>query len=287
MTEAVTVDQLAAGTHACLTFTDQDERLDLLAAFVDEGLEAGARVVCFTDTITAGTLTSELTQRSVACDEATARGQLRVADCSSSWLEPGMPTSQRMLDSIGEEIAAAAAGGFSALRVTADMGWATRPHAAAQELLHFERQLGTLVPAGTLTTICQYDRGIFDPVTLAFAADVHQKAVAAQVYHEDPLLRVCRQYRPPGVRIAGELDYRNIAVLQQALAESIRLDRNVHLNLRQLQYMDAACAGEIVRAAAQLPSGRELVVRCGPLVDKLLRLCGGIDVKQLRVSSEP
>lgn len=287
MGEAVTVDQLAAGTHACLTFTDQDERLDLLAAFVDEGLEAGARVVCFTDALTADALTAELTQRSVACDEATARGQLRVADCTTTWLRPGVPTAQRMLDSIGEEIAAAAAGGFPALRVTADMSWATRPHAAAQELLRFERELSSVAPAGTLTTICQYDREIFDPVTLAFVADVHQSAVAAQVYHEDPLLRVCRQYRPAGVRIAGELDFRNLAVLQQALAESIRLDHHVYLNLRQLQYMDAACAGEIVRAAAQLPAGRELVVRCGPLVDKLLRLCGGVDVEQLRVLGEP
>ncbi len=263
MAEAVAVDQLAVGTHACLTFTDQDERLDLLAAFVDEGLHAGARVVCFTDAISAGTLTSELSQRSVACDDATARDQLRVADCAT-WLRPGVPTAQRMLDSI-----------------------AAVSYTQRQELLRFERRLSSLAPAGTLTTICQYDRDIFDPVTLAFAADVHQNAVAAQVYHEDPLLRVCRQYRPAGVRIAGELDFRNLAVLQQALAESIRLDHHVHLNLRQLQYMDAACAGEIVRAAVQLPADRHLVVRCGPLVDKLLRLCGGIDVAQLRVTSEP
>jgi anti-anti-sigma factor len=286
MAEAVTVDQLAAGTHACLTFTDQDERLDLLAAFVGDGLETGARVVCFTDAVTADTLASELTQRSVACSDATIRGQLHVADCGA-WLEPGAPTSQRMLDSISKEIAAAAAGGYRTLRVTADMGWATRPHAAAQELLHFERQLSSLAPAGTLTTICQYDRDVFDPVTLAFAAEVHQNAVAAQVYHEDALLRVCRQYRPPGVRIAGELDFRNLPVLQQALAESIRLDHHVYLNLRQLQYMDAACAGEIVRAAAQLPADRHLVVRCLPLVDKLLRLCGGVGVPQLRVSGQP
>ncbi|GID30443.1 MEDS domain-containing protein [Paractinoplanes brasiliensis] len=287
MAEAITVDQLAAGTHACLTFTDQDERFDLLAAFVGEGLDAGDRVVCFTDAVASGTLAAELSERSIAYDEATSRGELRVADCAAAWLQAGVPTAQRMLDTIAEELAAAAAGGFRGLRVTADMAWAGRPHAAAQELLRFERQLGSLAPARFLTTICQYDREIFDPVTLAFAAEVHNNAIAAQVYHEDALLRVCRQYRPPGVRIAGELDFRNITVLQQALAESIRLDHNLYLNLRQLHYTDAACAAEIVRAAAQLPPGRHMTVLCGPLVGKLLRLCGGVDIEQLRVSVAP
>ncbi|GAA0713266.1 MEDS domain-containing protein [Dactylosporangium roseum] len=287
MAEAVTVEQLEAGTHACLTFTDPDERIDLIAAFVGEGLEQGDRVVCFTDTIAPQTLGEELLQRSVAYDEVIATGQLRVADYTTAWLHNGAPSARRMLDILTEELSAAAAAGFTALRVTADMGWATRPHAAAQELLHFERQLGDLAPAGTLTTICQYDRDVFDAVTLAFAAEVHQKTVAAQVYHEDPLLRVCRQYRPPGVRIAGELDYRHLTVLQQALAESIRLDQHIHLDLRRLHYLDGACAAEIIRAATELPPDRHMLVRCGPLVDKLLQLCGAIDVRQLRVSNAP
>lgn len=34
MTEAVKTERVAAGDHACLTFTDTKERLDLVAAFV-------------------------------------------------------------------------------------------------------------------------------------------------------------------------------------------------------------------------------------------------------------
>src|SRR5690348_11426219 len=45
MTEAVAADTVDAGDHACLTFTDAEERWDLVAAFVRDGLKAGSKVV--------------------------------------------------------------------------------------------------------------------------------------------------------------------------------------------------------------------------------------------------
>src|SRR5439155_9006588 len=49
MADTTTVDRVGAGDHACLTFSNAEERLDLLAAFVRDGLRAGQKVVCWTD----------------------------------------------------------------------------------------------------------------------------------------------------------------------------------------------------------------------------------------------
>jgi hypothetical protein len=277
------VEQLSAGGHACLTFTDPDERLDLLAAFVGDGLDAGQRVLCYTDAIAPATLTDELAQRGVPAADAAGRGQLRVVDCATSWLGADIATAQQMRDTLRAELKAAGEDGYPALLVSADMGWATRPHAAAHELLRFEQDFGSGFGDGRLTTLCQYDRGSFDPVTLSFAVDVHTQAVAAQVYHEDPLLRICRQYRPAGIRIAGELDFRHLDVLRQALAETLRLDAHPHVNLGQVRYLDAACAAAILQAGDQLPPGRTMHVRCGSLPATVLRLSGAADVAQLRL----
>lgn len=54
--------------------------------------------------------------------------------------------------------------------------------------------------------LCQYDRERFDPVTLASVTPFHTHTVAAATYHDDELLRICRQYAPPGIRLAGQLD---------------------------------------------------------------------------------
>ena len=69
MTE--TVD---AGDHACLTFTDAEERLDLVAAFVRDGLRAGLKVVCWTDAVDPEGLAGQLAVRSVRPGAALRRG---------------------------------------------------------------------------------------------------------------------------------------------------------------------------------------------------------------------
>jgi hypothetical protein len=91
-----------------------------------------------------------------------------------------------MVDVLAQAMARAVREGYPGLRMTADMCWATRPLAASEELLAFEAGVAGLFADGRLCLICQYDRDRFDAVTLAFAAKVHPKTVAAQVYYEKP-----------------------------------------------------------------------------------------------------
>ncbi|HZN73240.1 MAG TPA: MEDS domain-containing protein [Micromonosporaceae bacterium] len=283
MTDAVTTDAVDTGDHACLTFTDAEERLDLVAAFVRDGLRSGQKVVCWTDTISPDGLADELTARSVRPRAALRRGQLSIAAVSGSLLGPADVTAVGMVKVLAGEVATAGREGYRGLRVTADMAWATRPLAAAGELMAFEAAVTGLLGEGRLCLICQYDRDRFDAVTLAFAAKAHPKTVAAQVYFEHPLLRICRQYSPPGVRIAGQLDYRHRDILEQALTESTRLDRHMHLNLAGLDYIDGACAGVIVAAAMRLPASRRMTVTCRRAVATVLDLVGGSAAPSMRV----
>lgn len=282
MADQATVDGLSEGDHACLTFSDPDERLDLLAAFVRDGLRRGQKVVCWTDEVAPDRLIVELTNRAVRPGAALRRGQLTVAAAGSGLTAPERYGSG-MVDLLAGELDRAGRDGYVGLRVTADMSWATRPMSAADELLAFETEVAALFAAGQLCLICQYDRDRFDAVTLAFAAKAHPKAVAAQVYHEHPLLRVCRQYSPPGVKVAGELDYRHRDALEQALAESMRLDRHMYVNLTGLDYIDGACAAVIVATALKLPPSRRMTVACRRLVGTVLDLVGAGNAARLRV----
>jgi len=51
--------------------------------------------------------------------------------------------------------------------------------------------------------------------------------VAAATYHADELLRICRQYMPPGLRVAGDIDYRAVEPLNRALVEELPLDEHM------------------------------------------------------------
>jgi hypothetical protein len=88
MADQATVDGLSEGDHACLTFSDPEERLDLLAAFVREGLRQGQKVVCWTDDVAPDRLIVELTNRAVRPGAALRRGQLTVSAAGSLTVAP-------------------------------------------------------------------------------------------------------------------------------------------------------------------------------------------------------
>ncbi|HKD99122.1 MAG TPA: MEDS domain-containing protein [Micromonosporaceae bacterium] len=283
MAEATAVDLATARDHACLTFTDPEERLDLVARFVREGLRQRDKIICWSDELAPETLAKEFAARAVRPGSALRRGQLSIAPASESPLvrEPG--GAQAMIRMLSGEISRAEREGYRGLRVTMDMACVTRPAAAADQLMGFETDVAALCAEGRLCMFCQYDRDRFDAVTLAFAAQAHPVTVAAQVYHESPLLRVCRQYSPSGLRVAGEIDYRHGDLFEQALGEAIRLDRHPRVNLRALDYIDAAAAAVLVRAALRLPGSRFMHVSCGRLVATMVEMVGGREAAQLRV----
>jgi anti-anti-sigma regulatory factor len=278
-----TVDDLGPGDHACLTFTDPDERLDIVAAFVRDGLVAGERVVCYTDTPDPRSLTTELAERGLPVAEAQRSGQLIVAGTGGSYLADGPFSADGMIDLLTRRIAEAHRDGYTGLRLSADMGWALRPTAGLEQVVDYETRAGRLLADGRATAVCQYDRHRFDPVTLASVAAAHSRAVAAVTYHDDALLRICRQHVPPGIRLAGEIDFRYVDALARALAEAVRLDEHVHVNLTQLRFIDVAAATAIVHAAAGQANGQRMTVTCVRSVGKIIAAIAADEVSRLRL----
>ena len=278
MVATTPVDRLAPGDHACLTFSDPEERLDILAAFVATGQSRGDKIICFTDAVGVDELRADLLERGLE-----AGRELSVVRSDRLWGGGAGPDAATMVELLARELDQARRDGHAGLRITADMCWAARPQANAEQLLVFESEVGQLFADGRLTAICEYDRERFDPVTLGYASRVHPRTVAATVYHEDPVLRICRQHIPPGVRVAGELDYSRAGALSDALAEAVRLDRNVHLNLNHLRFIDAGAAAVILRTAANLPDQRRMIVICGDLIERMLTAAGAADVPTLRM----
>jgi len=281
--DPATVDDLEPGDHACLTFSDADERLDIVAAFVRDGLDHGDKVVCLTDTLTPDGLSAELAERGLPVASTLRRGQLEVVPSVSAYIASGTFDPEQVISGLRSRIDAASAAGYPGLRISADMVWALRPVSGLEQLLTFEVQFSELIATRRALAVCQYDRAGFDAVSLAGAASVHTRGVAAVTYHNDAVLRICRQHLPPGVRIAGELDYRALEALTRALAESVRLDDVLFLNLGQLRFIDVAAAGVILQTALALGGGTQMTVVCQQAVGKVLRGLGGDRIPTLKL----
>jgi len=276
------ITDLTVNDHACLTFGDAEELLDLTAAFVRDGLSAGLKVLWLNDTPARQAL-PELGQRGVDTRAAVASGQLVTASCEGSVLSGQAFTPDAALGWLQGQIAACQRAGFGGLRVAVDMSWALRPVSGVERLPEFEEQAAAALTGTSVSLLCQYDRERFDPVTLAQVAACHDHSVAAATYHADAVLRVCRQYTPPGVRLAGEIDFRAEETLAAALTEAIRIDGDITVNMTALTFIDAACIRMLINAARGLPPPRRMLVRCPPAVARMCSLMGGDEALDMTV----
>jgi len=213
-----------------------------------------------------------------------ANGQMTAAGCEGRLLSGQEFRADAAVGWLAGELASSARQGFPGLRVALDMSWALRPVAGIEELPEFEQGIAAALEGSTAAVLCQYDRERFDPVTLASVAGFHTRAVAAATYYADALLRICRQYAPPGIRIAGELDFQAAEPLGLALAEAIRLGGDIVINMSALAFVDARCTLMIADAARTIASqSRSVTLRCLAEVATGFKRIGLADVDGIRL----
>ncbi len=277
------VTELTADDHACLTFGEAEELFDLTAAFVRDGLAAGLKVMWLSDA-GPGIAVKELARRGIAVESAMAAGQLTADGCEGSLLSGRAFAANAAVGWLSGQLLTSREQGFPGVRIAVDMSWALRPVAGVEELPRFEEGIAAALAGSTAAVLCQYDRERFDPVTLASVAGSHTRSVAAATYYADARLRICRQYAPPGIRIAGEIDYQAAEPLARALAEAVRLDGDVVVNMESLAFTDARCTLMIAEAARGMAAAaRTVTLRCVPEVARGFTRLGLVGVPGLRL----
>ena len=257
------ITDLTVNDHACLTFGEPEELLDLTAAFIRDGLAGGLKVVWLSET-PPDRAAAELALRGIAVESALASGQMAAAACEGRLLAGQVFSAGQAISWLTQEMDNCRDQGFPGLRLALDMSWALRPVSGVEQLPQFEEKVAGALTGTAVSVLCQYDRERFDPVTLASVGAFHTRSVAAATYHASVMLRICRQYAPAGIRLAGELDYQAADALALALTEAIRLDGDVTVNMVPLAFIDVTCSRMILDAARGLPAPRRMILRCRP-----------------------
>ena len=278
------ITDLTVNDHACLTFGEPEDLFDLTAAFVRDGLDGGLKVM-WLSAATPDRATAELARRGIAVEPALASGQLAAVGFEGRLLAGQVFSAGQALAWLTREMEAS---GDRGLRLAVDMSWALGPVTGVEQLPEFEEKVAAAVAGTAVSVLCQYDRERFDPVTLASVAAFHTRSVAAATYHADVMLRICRQYAPPGIRLAGELDYQATESLALALTEAIRLAGDVTVNMAPLAFIDVPCARMILDAARGLNPGtppRRMILRCRPSLAARFVLLGATDIPAVSLVS--
>jgi hypothetical protein len=177
------LETLQPGDHAaCLCYT-AEEHAEVLSAFLRQGLARGEKIRYLVDKARPDAILNALRNEGAAVDACLANGQLSFVfieevfgkktfdpDGMIAWLER---EEQRALKQ-----------GYSALRVTGEMGWVVRGLVHAEGLMEFELKLHAFLHHRKCLILCQYERQRFSSALLLYVLAVHPKIIyGTKVYN--------------------------------------------------------------------------------------------------------
>ncbi|MEV0171315.1 MEDS domain-containing protein [Streptomyces sp. NPDC050803] len=284
----VPVERLKLGDHACMSLPEGESPWKVFTAYTRTSLARREKVllVMTPDDMSDDDVVAFLDEGSGQAAEARDSGQLSLKRTTEVYVPDGSFRKERTVELYTDEVNSAYREGWAALRLTSDMSWAHTIGLDHERLLDYEASVAPLFADPLFTAICWYERQRFGDDLIDGMCKVHPLRVMESL----DSLEVTTT--PDGGRITGtaELDTRTefVEALREALSrrDAAAGPTRFVLDLRDLCFMEAHCAWQLVSLARSLPHGSEVTVRCSELLAVVLRQLGADEVPQLVLSVE-
>jgi hypothetical protein len=283
----VSVDGLQGGDHAVLTPADTDAQWQVLTAYTWEGLARDEKILIVLDPndLSDDAAVARMDDASSRVASARDSGQLELARNTSVYLPDGRFDKQRTIAGFTEEIERSRREGWLRMRAAGDMSWVLLPWVDPDDVLDYEMSVGPVFADRRFTALCWYDQRRFSDHVVASAREIHP------VQLMDRLHAIDVTPTPTGMRIAGSAELSTREEFTEALRAALEgqaCSRPLlfELDLTDLSFMEAFCASRLIGFIASLPEGSKVTVRCGPVLEPVLRGLGSDTVPQLELSVE-
>jgi PAS domain S-box-containing protein len=256
------LEDLIPGEHLCFFFSSDAEHHAVMAPFLAQGLAAGEKVLYLADNSPPRVILGYLKKQGLKVEPCLHRGQLQIINASEVYLSGGLFDPEAVISRLKAETEQALAEGYSGLRATGEMGWATRGYLGSERLTEYEARLNEFIPGSRALVICQYDRRKFDPVLLMDILAAHPKVIIGAEVMDN------LYYLPPSEFLSPEAKAAKLSHFLDNLAERQRaeaiLARQTHelterlkeldclLNIAELTERPGLTLGEILQGIVEL-----------------------------------
>jgi len=270
------VRKVRLGDHLCLPFTSDDEQREILTAYIVDGLSRGERVIYYADRTEPALIGSWLADSGVEISRMLAEGRLEIRPVDNNYLFSGRFEPDIVITTLWVEVRRTRDAGYPGLRISGEMSSELRPVADEQALVEYESRLSRVFDSRELAAICQYDQRLYDDAAVTGMIACHPRVVQIDPLHDDQRLRILPTYTPRGLRAVGTVDVLTVGALAGTLAAACRwAERDLHLDLAELEFIDVAGVRAIVRSARELAPERRLVVHgLAPRLRRVFRIVG-------------
>ena len=253
------IAQIGVHQHLCLIYETQEEQFTAVIPFIRIGLERGERCLYIADDNPSDAVFDAMRAQGIDVAVAASSGALTVASKRETYLKPGCFDPDWMIHFLAEATDAAQAAGFSALRMTGEMGWMLGGDPGSARLTEYEAKLNHFIPENDIVALCQYNRNRFAPQLILDVIRTHPIIIHGGT--------VCRNlyYVPPDEFLQPD----QTALEVQRLLNNIRDQEETEELLRRAEEDHRGLfANAVMGIFRTTPSGR--VVTANPAMARML-----------------
>jgi hypothetical protein len=160
--------QFLSGSHICYLFGDDEERLDVIARFLDAGRRGHERMIFLSDRMSPAELSRELARHGVPPDKDLATGV-----AGEFYVPDGEFSDEQVLERVRRFYVEALADGYEGARGTGEMSWVLSRKRGAETALRYEALLTDVLAQYPTTCVCQYDVRLFSGAALMDVLSTH------------------------------------------------------------------------------------------------------------------
>lgn len=169
------LSDLKPGSHCLLIPDGFEAKISTLTSYIKTGIEKNEKCVALLDGLSLDALRTGLRCEGLNVDDEVECGRLVLSNNTESYLSgEKIFDPDRMLGVWEGILRQSGLEGFSGIRVTGDLAWATVNSENIERLFNYERLVeGIFEAAPRITAICVYDRGLFSKAALLEALKTH------------------------------------------------------------------------------------------------------------------
>jgi len=157
----------------CYIYNDDQERQNLIAKYLDSGLQGHEKVGYFVDSISPDEMRSRLSELGVNVPPEMDEREFSIARAPDMFYPDGRFVPESMLQNLRSAYRSSVDEGYPGARVCGEMSWAVRGIPGSEHLIEYEADINLILREYPLTVVCEYDARCFDGATLFDVLNVH------------------------------------------------------------------------------------------------------------------
>jgi MEDS: MEthanogen/methylotroph, DcmR Sensory domain len=172
--------------HVCGFFNSREEQFEVLLPFCSEAITKREKLVNIVNPRLRDDHLRRLGSAGIDVEGCAAGGQLEVLGWDTVYLEGGHFDQHKMLTAIEDVFAAGRAAGYTAMRLTGEMGWALEGRAGSEQLVEYEARVNAVLTRNEQPGVCIYDTAELSGSMMMDILRAHPLTLVGGIIHENP-----------------------------------------------------------------------------------------------------